>query len=110
MTNRTNYTLLGVVIGCFLAGLSIADPIEPKSVALLTMRWPDGSSTHEGATTMGACEAAAQAALRGISVPEEKRGQRPIETRCDPATPAEAGFKPGWDCISGYNCGRRPPR
>lgn len=72
--------------------------------ALLTTTWPDGDVTYEAATTMDACLAAAEAAVKGIAVPEEHRGQRAVTAKCRRASAEEAGFEPGWDCIRGYNC------
>lgn len=71
--------------------------------AILTASWPDNTTTHTPATTLETCQDAARAYQRGIGLPQDQ-SQPPITIYCIYAAPDQAGFKPGWDCISGYNC------
>ena len=75
-------------------------------VAVLTAWWPDGTITRTPATTMDACLTAAQAWSSGLALPLDAPG-RATHVRCDITTPPIAGFKPGWDCIEGFNCERK---
>lgn len=72
--------------------------------AILIASWPDGEETRTPSTNMIACIDASEAYLMGIAVPENKQGQKAITSYCKLANPFDAGFKPGWDCIKGFNC------
>jgi len=73
--------------------------------AILITVWPSAGQVAEPATTLLTCRAAADAALVGrgnpLYIPE---GEQAASARCIPATPEQAGFVSGWDCIDGYNC------
>jgi len=72
--------------------------------ALFIASWPDGTETREPATDIRSCFDAGDAAMAGRAVPQAYWGKRATGFRCIPTDPISAGFKPGWDCISGFNC------
>lgn len=70
--------------------------------AQLIATWSDGTKTRDPASTYGACQAAAEAWLRGFALPLTAPGAA-TSARCVRMDPISAGFKPGWDRIKGYN-------
>ena len=66
---------------------------------ILITLWPDGSISRDPATTLTACEDAASAWMAGRALPLSASGPAAYAW-CEPGN----AFKPGWDCIAGYNC------
>ncbi len=66
---------------------------------VIVTTWPDGSTSRDPATTLVACEDAARAWLAGRALPLDVPGPA-VSARCEPGNL----FKPGYDCIQGYNC------
>lgn len=73
------------------------------AAAILIASWPDGTTTHDPATTMPICMDAAEAYISGRGNYPGHQNQRARSATCVPADPLAAGFKPGWDVIKGYN-------
>lgn len=74
------------------------------TVYVLIALWPGLGETRDPATTLAACQVGAAAYVRGIAQPEGATGPA-IKAWCEgPMSDQRAGFTPGWNCISGFNC------
>ena len=69
--------------------------------AVVIASWPDGTTTRDPATTLAACFEAARAWVTDPRTLPLGRRDLATSVRCVSATPHEAGFERGWDCIKG---------
>jgi hypothetical protein len=82
------------VAGLFLAAALAFDP------HVLWLAWSAERQETVAATSRATCEAAAIAIREGRWLTDDP----PAAMRCERGS----AFAPGWDCIQGYSCPRRP--